>query len=665
MIPLEETMTTQIERSPYAQAQRLPQHSTFWTGGFWKNRFDHIVRTMVPNMYGLFKADDIGHVIANFTIAAGNREGAHSGPAFSDGDFYKWLEAASYAYGESHDAHLKILIDNSVELIRRAQRKDGYIFTKQIIEDRLNNVPISGALSNSLNFEVYNMGHLMTTACVHYYATEEHSLLDIACKAADYLVKVFKASREGKAKTAICPSHYMGLVELYRTTGNNQYLEAAALAIALRDKVENGTDDNQDRIPLRQHKVAVGHAVRSNYLYAGVADLYAEQGDETLKNVLENVHSDVTQTKLYITGGCGAHYDGVSPYGSWDYDNIQRTHQSYGRAYELPNITAYNETCATIGNILWNWRMFCISPKAAYIDIIERSFYNLVLASTSIDGKKFFYQNALRREMELPFDLKWSRKRETYISSFCCPPNMLRTLAQSATYTYALGDDTVYLGMYGESSAYCSFPSGSSFVIEQKIDYPWDGKISLTIAEVQGSSPLTIQIRIPEWVDCGTIHLPFGDLFTIRPEMAGTYHAITRVWKDGDVITIHFPMEPKLMVANRLVEENNNHVAVQRGPVVYCIESCDFASTEEFHQIAIMNPPEFTCEKTNIEGLPVIAIQANALKIADLNSVTNSLYQVVGYNRPQSLRIRLVPYFTWDNRGLHAMKVWIPLHQHQ
>jgi len=649
-------------KSPHAMVQGLPQHSVHWKGGFWQNRFQQIVEVMVPNMHRLFAADDIAHVVANFAIAAGEREGAHEGPPFSDGDFFKWLEAASYAYGTQPDAKLKGLIDDAVAMIGRAQRKDGYLFTKQIIEDRSRPEGGDGALSNSLNFEVYNMGHLMTAACVHFRATKETTLLDIARKAADYLVRVFEASRSGKAKTAICPSHYMGLIELYRTTGDGRYLDAAELAIALRDKVENGTDDNQDRKPLREHREAVGHAVRSNYLYAGVADLYAEQGDESLKTVIDSVWNDITTTKLAINCGCGAHYDGVSPYGSWDHPNIQRTHQAYGRAYELPNITAYNETCASVGNILWNWRMFLLEPKPSYIDVIERTLYNLILASTSIDGKKFFYQNTLRRELELPFDLKWSRKRESYISSFCCPPNMLRTLTESAMYTYAIGEDSLYTGIYGESSAVCTFPCGTSFRLEQRTDYPWDGRITLTTTEGHGKTPIAIHLRVPGWARSGTIHLPSGETINVTPEMAGTYIRQIRAWHESDMIVMDFPMEARLYTAHPLVEEDNNHVAVQRGPILYCIESCDFPDARVFQQAAILNPPRFSTETMVIEGLQVVALRADGLWLEDdFDSAKGQLYQGLTYHAPRPLRMRLVPYFAWDNRGFHAMKVWIPV----
>lgn len=648
-------------KSLYAHAQGLPQHAVKWTGGFWKNRFDLVAHTMVPHMYTVFASDQISHVLANFMIAAGKREGTHKGPSFSDGDFYKWLEGASYAYGVSHDNAIKCLIDEAILIISRAQRADGYIGTKQTIEDRLSGT--DGALSNSLNFEAYNIGHLMSAACVHYRATKETSLLMIATKAADYLsAAIHDASQKGMARTAVCPSHYMGFIELYRTTKDARYLEAAALAIALRDTVEHGTDDNQDRLPLREHRQAVGHAVRANYLYAGVADLYAEQGDASLLLVLYRVWKDVVETKLAFTGGCGALYDGVSPYGGWDYEKIQRTHQCYGRPYELPNITSYNETCAAVGNILWNWRMFLIEPQAIYFDIIERTFYNLILASTSIDGEKYFYQNALRRELVLPFDLKWSRKREPYISSFCCPPNMLRTLSESAMYAYAQGESDLYIGLYGENRATCAFDCGVSFTIDQKTCYPWDGTIMLSLHNVQGNAAVTIHIRIPSWATGALITLHDGRSITLDEKAAGTYLPINKQWHDGETIHIQFPMEASLYTAHRLVEEDNNHVAVQRGPIVYCIESCDFPDVEVFHRTSITNRPNFTSEHSTIDGLPLVCLYADAIESDIAGRQNDGLYQRLVCRVPEKRRIRLIPYFAWDNRGFHAMKVWIPLH---
>lgn len=651
-----------VRKSPYAKLSSSAQASVIWTGGFWLDRFQACAQTIVPNIYQLFDADEISHCLANFRIAAGLQEGKHKGPPFADGDFYKWLEGASYVYGVTHDKHLKEIIDQSISLISSVQRDDGYIFTRYSIETGHNlNVR---EMDDSLNFESYNLGHLITAGCVHFQATGENTLLDMAKKAAGCLRTLFEsASQTNTAKTAICPSHYMGLVELFRVTGDKTYLETASLAIALRDRVKGGTDDNQDRLPLRSHKEIVGHAVRATYLYAGVADLYAEVGDATLLSILTSVWESEEYTKMYINSGCGALYDGVSPAGyAGDNPSLARTHQAFGRAYELPNLTAYNETCATIGNILWNWRMFRIDADSRHVDRIEQSFYNMVLASVSLNGKKYFYSNMLKREAKsLPFHLKWERTRLPYLSSFCCPPNMMRMLSESSEYAYAVDDDGVYTCIYGESIAHLQLPDGRNITLEQKTEYPWDGRISITYTE-EASQMFTLHIRIPSWVKNGTISVPLDSHLLLDASKANTYVPVRRQWKCGDSVQIDFPMQAELFVAHPLIEENEHHVAVMRGPLLYCAEECD-NSSGEFDSLGIKLSAKFSASTMIIDGVPLICLDTDD-GVSYENFLWNdtTLYRGATGLSPHKTPVRLIPYFAWDNRSIGAMKVWFPLY---
>ena len=316
--------------SPYAKLHSISIGDVRWTDGFWGERFKLCHETMIPNMWQLLEDPQISHAYDNFLIAAGLKKGRHRGPKWHDGDFYKWLEAVAFVYGVTKDEKLNRQMDQIIDVIGKCQREDGYIHTPVIISQQ-NQTPESMEFKNRLDFETYNMGHLMTCACIHYRATGKTTLLQIAQKAADFLYTFYKKSPRNLANNAICPSHYMGVVEMYRTTRDPRYLELAKGLIDIRDMVEAGTDHNQDRIGFRKQTKAVGHAVRANYLYAGAADVYAETGDKSLLAALETIWQDVAYRKMYITGATGALYDGASPDGSKDHSAIQLVHQAYGR----------------------------------------------------------------------------------------------------------------------------------------------------------------------------------------------------------------------------------------------------------------------------------------------------------------------------------------------
>ncbi|MDR2101720.1 MAG: glycoside hydrolase family 127 protein [Treponema sp.] len=654
-------------KSPHAHLAPLPQGKSIWTGGFWADRFNTCKDSVIPNIYRLFADDALSHCIANFRIAAGEERGEHQGPPFADGDFYKWIEGASWVYGISGGVELKRAIDAAAGYVLRAQREDGYIFTREAIRTR--NGGSGGALTDSLNFEVYNLGHLITAGCVHYRATGEKTLLDAGIRAADYLGRIFGENLRGKAKTAICPSHYMALIELYRTTGEARHLETARRAIALRDEIQDGTDDNQDRLPLGEHRQILGHAVRATYLYAGVADLYAETGDPALLPPLESLIADEISSKIYINGGIGALYDGVSPSGhAGDFPSLQRTHQAFGRPYELPNITAYNETCASVGNILWNWRLFLIKPQTRYIDLIEHSFYNLILASVSLDGKKYFYTNMLRREKDkLPYFLKWSGTREPWLSSFCCPPNMMRILAESAGFAYGVNQDSIYTGLYGEGSAEIDLGGGRSCRLTQKTAYPWDGKILIRFDDARALS-CTLYVRVPFWAEGGIIRDPGGNRRVLGPSDAGTFIPLERIWHSGDEVAIDFPVEPALYLGHPLIEETNHHAAVMRGPLLYCMEGCDNPGpagglAHGPATLGLRRDAVFREVNMNVAGTDLVALETDdGASYPPPDWGNGKIYQKAGRGPAAREKVRLIPYFAWDNRGPAAMKVWLPLY---
>lgn len=641
--------------SKYAKLHGVNMAGVTWTKGFWADRFKVATETMVPNMWAIYNDPKISHAFKNFEIAAGLDTGSHAGPSFHDGDYYKTLEAVSVLYASTKNPKLNTMMDKAIVVIGKSQREDGYIYTKAIIEQR--KTGSNNQFQDRLSFESYNIGHLMTAGCVHYRATGKTSLLNIAKKATDYLYKFYKSASPTLARNAICPSHYMGVVEMYRTTKDPRYLELANHLIAIKGKIEDGTDDNQDRIPLLQQTKAMGHAVRANYLYAGVADLYAETGKDSLLTTLNLMWDDVNRHKMYITGGCGSLYDGTSPDGtSYNPADVQKIHQAFGRDYQLPNFTAHNETCANIGNVLWNWRMLQITGDAKYADVMELALHNSVLSGISLDGKNFLYTNPLAQSDDLPFKQRWSKDRVPYIGlSNCCPPNVVRTIAEVSDYAYSISDKGLWFNLYGGNNLITNLSNGGKVSLSQETNYPWDGKIKITIKET-ASDPYSLFLRIPAWTKNAQISI--NGKHQADNLNSGTYAELNRVWKKGDVVELNLPMEATLIEANPLVEENRNQVAVKRGPVVYCLESTDLPGKSIFNAF-IPTATTFEAKPIHIDGAEMMSLVGTA-KLVSNGDWKNVLYRPVE-NKNINAEIKLVPYFAWGNRGHSEMSVWLPV----
>lgn len=665
-----------MAHSKYAKMVNTPLGAVKWTGGFWGERFNVYSNTSLQSMWATWSNPDISHGFRNFEIAAGTCEGEHWGPPFHDGDMYKWLEAVAAVYAVNKDPELDALMDKFIEQVVKAQRADGYIHTPVIIEERNKGIDThsehrdqtvigtkvgaedeKGAFANRLNFETYNLGHLMMAGITHYRATGKRTLFDAAIKAIDFLCHFYETASAELARNAICPSHYMGVVEMYRATGNPRYLELSKNLIDIRGMVENGTDDNQDRIPFREQYNAMGHAVRANYLYAGVADVYAETGEAQLMKNLTSIWNDIVNRKMYVTGACGALYDGTSPDGTcYEPDSIQKVHQSYGRAYQLPNSTAHNETCANIGNMLFNWRMLESTGDAKYADIVETALYNSVLSGVSLDGKRYFYTNPLRLSDDFPYTLRWPRERQEYISCFCCPPNTLRTICEAQNYAYTVSENALWCNLYGQSELTTELGK-HDLEVSQVTGYPYDGKVMLTFRAVPKKQEMALHLRIPAWCDRATVKVN-GEVVDV-PVKANTYATLNRVWKKGDVVELDMEMRVKLMESNPLVEETRNQVVVKRGPLVYCLEGMDVADGRRIDDVLIPSTIQFTPTEITIDGSKMIALDGEA-RLMDEASWDNVLYREVG-KADRTVKIRLIPYFAWGNRGKSEMTVWMPL----
>ena len=642
--------------SPYSKLQSVNLQDVKWTNGFWKEQFDVETKNTLPYMWDLYHNDEVSHAYKNFEIAAGESKGTFKGPSFHDGDFYKIFEGMAATYAITKDKKLDAQMDKAIALFAKAQRKDGYLHTPVLIDERWGTLGPE-EVKKQLGFEKYNMGHLMTAACIHYRATGKTNFLDIAKGVSDFLYDFYKKASPELARNAICPSHYMGIVEMYRTTKNPKYLELANNLIDIRGTTDDGTDDNQDRIPFRQQTTAMGHAVRANYLYAGVADLYAETGEKKLLDNLESIWDDVTYRKMYITGACGSLYDGVSPDGtSYNPTDVQKIHQAYGRPFQLPNATAHTETCANIGNVLWNWRMLQITGDAKYADIVELALYNSVLSGINLEGDKFCYNNPLNVSNDLPFHQRWGNEREGYIAlSNCCAPNVTRTIAEVSNYAYNFSKEGLYVNLYGSNNLNSTTLSGEKIEIEQQTNYPWDGKVTLKIVKAP-KDIYEFLLRIPGWSQRATIAVNGKN--STDAIGSGSYHKVAQKWKKGDVIELNIPMPVELMQANPLVEEVKNQVAVKRGPIVYCLESDQLPSNVKVNDVVLDLNSKFTTDFIKISNRQLLSITASTSINPD-NSWDKKLYKPISTKDSKEYSVKLIPYFAWGNKGKGEMSVWL------
>lgn len=639
-----------------------------WASGFWGDIHERTRSTTVPEMWRSLSDPAVSPGLWNFRVAAGLQDGVHVGPPFMDGDFYKWLEAAIAQLETDPEPWLVDTVEDVAQLIASVQRDDGYLHTPTIISTRNHEDAI--ALTDRFNFETYNLGHLITAGVQHYEVTGSTTLLEVAKGAASFLEDLATNKPLELARSAICPSHYMAVIELYRVTGDDQYLRLAEAFLRVRDDFDGG-DDNQDRLPVREQTVVAGHAVRANYLYAGLADLVTETGDTDLQGVLENLWTDVVDTKLYITGGCGALYDGASPDGSPWQEQISRVHQAYGRAYQLPHTTAHSETCANIGMILWSERMLSLTGDAKYADVIERIAFNTLLAGISLSGTDYFYTNALRQVRDLPFELRRpgdtglhpvpapppsdERLREPYLSCFCCPPNLARTLARFHERAASVSPDGLFVHQYGGSELRFAADDGRLLALREDSDFPWDGRIAFTVTDAaHGGMPLNL--RVPGWATDASLEVNGTPLAAPTP---GTYALIDREWSVGDVVVLTLPMPVRVVRGHRLAEELTGQVAVQRGPVVYCLESADLPDGVVLEQVALRRGTSLEPRAGEVDGHRIVELAADfaVLPLAE----DDALYADLEDEALGTAPARLIPYFAWGNRGPSEMSVWLPL----
>ncbi|MBN2023264.1 MAG: glycoside hydrolase family 127 protein [Pirellulales bacterium] len=543
--------------------------------------------------------------IANFAKAGKLVEGKFEGIYFNDSDVYKVIEGASYSLADHPDPALEKMVDDVIAKIAAAQQPDGYLNTYYTLVE-----PGKQWTNCRQRHELYCAGHLIEAAVAHHRATGKRTLLDVALKLAAHIDGVF-----GPGKKIDVPGHEeieLALVKLYELTGEERWLRLANFFLDLRgdrSRREIYGEYMQDHMPIRQQSEIVGHAVRAMYLYSGVADVASYTGDAGYVAAMDRLWKDVALRKMYLTGGIGARHEG----------------EAFGDAYELPNASAYAETCAAVGMILWNHRLNLLHGDAKYVDVLERTLYNGFLSGVAADGKTFFYVN--------PLASAGNHHRQPFFDCACCPPNVIRTLPSLSGYVYACSGDRLRVNLYVASRATVTV-AGQPVAITQKTDYPWDGKVTLRVDPAQAAE-FEIGLRIPEWCGRSTFRVVKGEPVAETTHEKG-YLLVRRTWKPGDVVELDMPMEIRRTEAHPCVAANAGRVALERGPIVYCFEGVD--NDGQVENIILPRDLKFVAQRRDdlLGGVVV-------LKGADVPGRT----------------IAAVPYYAWDNREPGPMAVWV------
>jgi uncharacterized protein len=601
---------------------------------FWKTRLETNRKVTIPDNFK--KCEETGRV-DNFLKAAKEMEGPHTGLFFNDSDIYKVMEGAAYQLQAQRDEGLESYLDKLIGIIASAQEEDGYLYTARTINPNAVTAEKEGLTRWSnlkVNHELYNLGHMYEAAVAHYQATGKKNFLNIALKSANLVDSVF-----GKDKKHDVPGHQeieLGLVKLYRVTGEERYLNLAKFFLDGRGHYDNGREVygwpdivgySQDHQPVIEQKEAVGHSVRAVYMYAGMADVAALTGNKDYIKALDALWENVVSKKLYLTGGLGARHHG----------------EAFGDNYELPNDIAYTETCAAIAGIFWYHRMFLLHGDAKYIDVLERTLYNGFISGISVSGNTFFYTNPLASDGKWPFNVKVGATRSPWFECSCCPPNIARLLAALPGYVYAVKADTLYVNLFVADSGQAEI-AGTKVKLQQETNYPWDGTIKITVNPEQ-SKDFTLAVRIPGWAqnkpvpsDLYNYLGPSYDSPTISvnggaTKLASTqgYIHIKRTWQQGDTVELNLPMPVRRVVSHEAVKDNAGRVAVERGPVVYCAEAIDNGGHALDLTLSDNTKLDTGLEPTLLGG--TLTIKGNALT--------------------------LIPYYAWSHRGEGEMTVWL------
>jgi DUF1680 family protein len=614
----------------FVKLKQVPFTDVTIADSFWAPRREtNRVASIPVNLANLEKAKNL----ENLRLAARHETKGYTGPVFMDSDVYKALEAASYSLATHPDPALDKQLDEIIAILAAAQQPDGYLNSYYTVKE-----PGHRWTNLRDNHELYCAGHMFEAAVAHFQATGKRNFLDVATRYANYIDSVFGS---GPGKRMGYPGHpeiELALVKLWRATGERRYFELARFFIENRGRKFFAEEHHtplekydgtywQDDVPIFDHKAIKGHAVRATYLLSGVADVMGETGDERLANMTQRVWENTVLRNMYVTGGIGpsAHNEGFTT----DYD--------------LPNLSAYQETCASVALAQWNLRLALLYANAKYADTFECSLYNGSLAGVSLDGKRFFYVN--------PLASRGDHHRAGWFGCACCPPNEARTLASLGGYAYGASDSDFYVNLYIQGSVQTAV-GGQKVKLDVKTEYPWDGEVILR-PEVSTPTKFGLWLRVPAWCEGATVAV--NGKRVSEPRMERGYYVMEHDWRKGDVLKLELPMPVRRIAANPHVRADAGLVALQRGPLVYCVEACD----QKDPVSALSLPPnaEFKAvrEPKLLGGIVALRGFAEATPSGEWNQ---KLYRPT----PAKRRVELtaIPYYAWDNRAACEMAVWLP-----
>jgi len=625
-----------LTKSPHAKLRNVPVHAVTIESGFWSPRRETNVNSSIPSMGKLL---EVNGRMDNFRRLTGKSSAPQRGPVYSDSDIYKWIEAAGFALQSADTPELRTAVDKDIREVVAAQQADGYLNTYYVLERASQRMEPK---VQQHGHELYNIGHLLQGAIAYYRATGDRTLLDSGIRFVnEFLLPNFGPGPDKKPLFSGHPEMELALIELYRLTADKRHLELARYLLAgdarMPFKPENYVY-HFCGIPFTSRTHLEGHAVRAMYACCGAADYYLETGDQAYWKALNVLWKDLVSAQMYVTGGVGARSDG----------------EAFGDPYELPNARAYGESCAAIGNMMWNWRMLAVTGEARVADVIERALYNGINSGMSLSGTLYCYRN--------PLESTGEKIRNEWYDTTCCPPNLERILASLPGYFYSTSPKGVYVNFYDNSHLDWHLEDGTGLKLDQKTEFPWGNTVDIAVTPAK-TAVFSIFVRIPEWARTAQVTVNGRPAPGIAE--AGRYFEMRRTWQADDRITVRFDMTPRLMAANSLVRENTGRVAVMRGPLIYCLESPDQqAVSVSLFDMELTRPAEPFKQEFRRDLLDGVMVLQHSGRAAEKPLENEPLYQIAAKAARSAMKpveLTFIPYYAWANRGLTSMEVWVPL----